>query len=175
MNCTNTLTHTHTHPDRAFYFQLLSVFFFLLFFFEEVAQIFTGKKRMLINDGNFVRVTLAKLIARPEKEVQAEVRVNCECTRYICHLVLSLLWLLLALSKSSAIKWYVKAVRRQTSHRQTDRQADRQTIDRTNQIPFWGLPTTPSTSVPHSLAFKLFSRYDRKLHLHFALLCKTRK
>lgn len=46
---------------------------------------------MLINDGNFVRVTLAKLIARREKEVQAEVRVDFECIRYICHLVLSLL------------------------------------------------------------------------------------
>lgn len=37
---------------------------------------------MLINCGNFVRVTLAKLIARLEKEVQAEVQVNCECTRF---------------------------------------------------------------------------------------------
>lgn len=119
----HTLTHTHSQKEH-FIFNFFS-FLFFLFFFEEVAQIFTGEKRMLINDGNFVRVTLAKLIARREKEVQAEVRVNCECTRYICHLVLSLLWLLLALSKSSAIKWYVKAVRRQTSHRQTDDRANK--------------------------------------------------
>lgn len=73
--------HTHTPIQKEhfiFYFQFSS--FFLLF--EEVAQIFTGKKRMLINGGNFVRVTLAKLIARLEKEVQAEGQVNCECTRF---------------------------------------------------------------------------------------------
>lgn len=84
-------THTHTPAQTEHFIFNFFQFSFSLLFFEEVAQIFTGKKRMLINDGNFVRVALAKLIARPEKEVQAEVRVNCECTRYICHLVLSLL------------------------------------------------------------------------------------